>query len=265
MDTAAGRAALRALERNIIDYVRLFAALPGATWHEEPGFVRLHTPDVPNPFFNSVLRARCAPAAAAALVARMVDLYQADCLPLMWWLDADSPPGLSQVLRQQRFFLEASPALACPLAHLPAQEPPRPGRRVTRVQTPADLRHWIQINTAPYHFLDYVNDAFYACYSAHGFAPAHPLRHYLAWHDDTPIGCATLFLAGGVAAIYSVAVLAQQRRQGVGRGLLLALLHEARAAGYATAALSSTPDGYGVYQRLGFMPVGTTSLYVRES
>lgn len=46
------------------------------------------------------------------------------------------------------------------------------------------------------------------------------------------------------------------RRRGHASALLAAVLHEARAAGAATATLQSTPDGQRLYARLGFAAVG---------
>ncbi|MFC8192746.1 GNAT family N-acetyltransferase [Cellulomonas sp. NPDC057328] len=46
------------------------------------------------------------------------------------------------------------------------------------------------------------------------------------------------------------------RRRGLATALLTAALHGARADGATTATLQSTPDGRGLYERLGFAAVG---------
>lgn len=55
-----------------------------------------------------------------------------------------------------------------------------------------------------------------------------------------------------------IAVVADQRRRGVGRGLLAAALSEAASEGFAAISLSVEPDNPSrmLYEQLGFVQVG---------
>lgn len=58
-------------------------------------------------------------------------------------------------------------------------------------------------------------------------------------------------------SVQYVATEARFRRRGLAARVLSGALTEARADGLRTATLQASPDGYGVYERLGFRTVAT--------
>src|SRR5687768_13247716 len=220
-----------ATEVNLCEYVRGFGVLPGAQIEDTDEALRLLTPDVPNPFFNSIIRTRLSPVPyeAREAIQRFIKPYDELFLPMMWWVSPLSQPSnLASLLRASHFHLESHPSLWISLASMAI--PPMPERfRVTRVQNDDDLRQWIGVNAAPYDFLDYINDAFFLGYSRQGYADDAPLRHYMGWLDDKPVACSTMLLSGGVAGIYSVATLPEARHKGIGTVMTHAPLLDARA------------------------------------
>lgn len=60
------------------------------------------------------------------------------------------------------------------------------------------------------------------------------------------------FPRGLVAHVGSVAVDPEWRRRGIGESILRFLIDEARALGVERLELHATPDGEGIYRRLGF-------------
>ena len=66
----------------------------------------------------------------------------------------------------------------------------------------------------------------------------------------------TLRLDDDVSVQY-VATDAGYRRRGLAARVVGAALAEARADGMRTATLQASPDGHGVYERLGFRTVAT--------
>lgn len=254
-----------ATEINLCTYVRGFAVLPGSQIDDTDEALRLLTPDVPNPFFNSVIRSRLSPVSyeARATIQRFVKPYDDLFLPMMWWVSPLSePPHLASLLRDEHFHLESHPSLWMPLANMPDQPLPL-HFRITRVQTDEDLRQWIRVNAAPYDFLDYINDAFFIGYSRQGYADDAPLRHYMGWLNDKPVACSTMLMAGGVAGIYSVATLPEARHKGIGTAITHVPLLDARDEGYRVGILSASHDGYNLYRRMGFQEYGKTDMYVR--
>jgi len=255
-----------ATEANLCAYVRGFGVIPGTQLLDDAEGLRLLTPDVPNPFFNSIIRTRLSPVPheARAAIQRIIQPYDDVFLPMMWWLSPLSQPfNLADLLQAEMFHLETHPSLWLPLARLTPPTPTPPTFRITRVQSDEVLRQWIKVNSAPYDFLDYINEAFFTGYSGQGYGADVPLRHYIGWLDDVPVGCSTMLLASGVAGIYSVATLPDARGRGIGTAMTHAPLIEARGEGYQVGILSASEEGYGLYRRMGFEDYGQTDMYVR--
>lgn len=78
------------------------------------------------------------------------------------------------------------------------------------------------------------------------------LCHYLAYADGTAVGMATAFFTAETVLLQHVAVVPTRRRQGIGRALALARLHDARARGCRLAILAPTPESRRLYEPLGF-------------
>jgi uncharacterized protein YndB with AHSA1/START domain len=88
-----------------------------------------------------------------------------------------------------------------------------------------------------------------------------PWRHYLGWLGDQPVATATLLLAAGVAGVYFVLTAPEARRQGIGRAITLAALHEGRGLGFHVGVLGASPMGLPIYRRLGFQDYCHIAVY----
>ncbi len=72
-----------------------------------------------------------------------------------------------------------------------------------------------------------------------------------------------LFLGDGLAGVYCVATLPQERRKGFGAFATAEPLRRVRDLGYRVGILQSSEPGHPVYRRIGFRDVGGVPLYVR--
>ena len=61
-----------------------------------------------------------------------------------------------------------------------------------------------------------------------------------------------LFTGAGVASVQYVVTLPAVRRQGIAAAMTRHALRAAGQLGYRVAVLTASPDGFGVYHRLGF-------------
>jgi GNAT superfamily N-acetyltransferase len=84
---------------------------------------------------------------------------------------------------------------------------------------------------------------------------------FLGRWNGAPVASSNLFLSGGIAGIYQVAVLPEFRRRGCGRRITLAPLLAAREEGARAAVLQATALGEPVYRRLGFRTLCTLARY----
>jgi len=82
-------------------------------------------------------------------------------------------------------------------------------------------------------------------------------RQYLARRNGRPIGTARLRDTGpGAVKIERVAVLAVERRRGVGAALMVRAIEDARAAGARQIAIHAQCHAEHFYAGLGFRTVG---------
>jgi ribosomal protein S18 acetylase RimI-like enzyme len=84
-------------------------------------------------------------------------------------------------------------------------------------------------------------------------------RLLLALHDATAVGCVALRAAGGARCeMKRLFVRPGTRGLGVGRALVVRVVEEARAAGYAEMVLDTLPtmvDAQRLYERFGFRDI----------
>jgi hypothetical protein len=72
-----------------------------------------------------------------------------------------------------------------------------------------------------------------------------------------------LFLDDGLAGIYSVATLQDERGKGIGGYATAQPLRAAHALGYRVGVLQSSEAGHSVYLGLGFIDVGEVPMFTR--
>lgn len=93
-------------------------------------------------------------------------------------------------------------------------------------------------------------------------------RHVVVAEDyGVVLGYASLIVVGDVADVARIAVVPQQRRTGVGRGLLSALLGESERQGVDRVLLEVASDNaaaIGLYEAGGFAAIATRPHYYRS-
>ena len=90
---------------------------------------------------------------------------------------------------------------------------------------------------------------------------------YLAWQGDTPAGFILARDLGGEFEVLSLGVLPRWRRQGIGRGLIDAVVTQAEHDGIASIVLEVATENEAarrLYAALGFVQVGRRPRYYRQ-
>ena len=246
-------ALVNAIEANLFAFLPLWRRWPAAEIHDGPDLLWSLT-GLPIPLFNSVMRARLAPAEADAAIAAVVARGRSRDVPLLWWTGPSSRPAdLGERLKAGGFVhVEDVPGMAADLRDLPGDLPPTPGLVVERVTDAKTLRHWCTAMCAGYEMLAAFGDTYYDCVISLGLGPQATVRHYLSRLDGEPVASATLLPAAGVAGIYDVATVPAARRRGIGAAMTVQALRDAREDGYRFAVLHSSAAGLPLYRRLGF-------------
>lgn len=91
---------------------------------------------------------------------------------------------------------------------------------------------------------------------------ARDIHHFLVRVGGRAVACSSLFVGGGEAFVTNIGTTPEARGRGLGTAATVATLELARAMGRASATLTASVDGRGVYRRLGFVEAGILERYV---
>ena len=251
-----------AADRNFVTHAAwVQRRLPGATVMEDEDLV-LSDSGLACDTFNFICRARLDADRAVDRAAEAIGHFRRGGRPFSWWVGpADRPSDLGRVLGDLGLqAAEGELAMAADLARL---EPvaATPGLTTARLRTAAELATFARLSAANWTPPDLQVVRFYEMAAAFLLQDDCPLALYLGYLDGEPVATAEATLAGGVAGLYNISTLPAVRRRGIGSAMTLRPLHDARAAGCATAVLQAAPAGVSIYERVGFRAFGTITEY----
>ncbi len=252
-----------AIEQNGVECCLSWAAWPEMELGRNAGMVWTIT-DVSFPFFNNVFNARLPQESVESAVEETADRFRQRDVPAFWWTGPATRPGdLGRHLEAAGWerALQA-PAMALDLATMNEATSPPGGLTVEEVVDRHGLQAWCRVMTPIYQFPDVGAEAWYRMLASLGLGSDRPLRHFLARLDGKPVATASLYFGAGVAGISSVATLPEHRGRGVGRALTVAVLQQAKQAGWRFATLFSSVMGRAMYERIGFQQHGEGNCYL---
>lgn len=213
----------------------------------------------PIDYHNAVVRAVVPAADADALVAESLAELRKRDLPGSWHVGPSMrPDDLGARLTAAGFAAGGSePGMAVRMSELVASRVV-PGLEILRVGDDAALAAWEE--TLGRGFGEGEKEARWVASVFRKLGYGDPWRHYLGVLDGVPVATATVFLGAGVAGVYFVMTVPEERRRGIGAAITDAAL---RAAGEVAeyGVLGSSPAGRSVYARLGFREYCTIALY----
>jgi GNAT superfamily N-acetyltransferase len=90
-----------------------------------------------------------------------------------------------------------------------------------------------------------------------------PVQFFGIRSSGSVVSIAMLYMANGLAGIYSVATVPSARRRGLAAHVTAEALRVARGLGYGVGVLQASPEAHGIYSSLGFREVGSAQLFVR--
>jgi len=85
---------------------------------------------------------------------------------------------------------------------------------------------------------------------------------WVAYLDGEPVSTAATVIGGGAVGVYNVATLPAHRRGGYGEAIMRHALEQARLEhGLSRTILQSTPQGFELYQRMGYRTVTSVAVF----
>jgi GNAT superfamily N-acetyltransferase len=239
------------IEASINAYLLSFACLPGAISHEGPEVVWIDS-GMADATFNSVVYASFEPETADALIESVLSHFRRRSRPVTWHVGPSTRPSdLGRFLLAHGLtHSEDEPGMAIEIGHMRDDVPAAPDLTLETVRDEQSLEDWISVWLFP--LSDEDRRPYLDALRLRGLGDDLPWRYYLGRVNGKPVATAELFTGEGVAGVQYVVTVPEVRRRGIGTAMTVHALREARAMGYRVGVLTASPDGIGIYRRIGF-------------
>jgi GNAT superfamily N-acetyltransferase len=251
-----------AIEENGAEFLMALGRAAGAEERDD-GRVRWVIGNSPIDYHNCVVHADLTQDEADQEIETSLERMRALGVPGSWHVGPSMRPSdLGVRLAAQGFEYGGDDiGMAVDLSELP-EEPTVPHAFVVeRVCDEAGLAAWVEALGSGFGDGPVEAEWVGEMYRRLGLGDEGPWRHYLGLLESEPVATATSFFGAGVAGIYFVCTVERARRRGIGAGITLAALLEARDLGYSVGVLGSSEMGYPVYRGLGFEEYCRIGLY----
>jgi GNAT superfamily N-acetyltransferase len=232
--------------------------MPGPNVTIERSFVRLLTGE-PHPFGNFACMAD--PADTSGTATAIGPLLRCGAPSAVFFAGPVSD-AVVELLRDAGFQRHGGlPAMGVEMQKLAGTTLP-PGHTFARVTKDTDRDAWADAFARGYGLPVPVGAAFSRGIDGDTSNDA-PVQYFWVLKGGTPVCTSLLYLRDGVAGIYGVATLAEERGKGLGAHATAEPLRIARRLGYGVGVLQASEDGHPVYRRIGFTDFGEVPLYLR--
>lgn len=253
----ASPAVTSAVEENVREWTLLKGRLPGVELHDDGDVVWTFS-TVPGRG-GAVAAARFTPESVDTRIGAILEHHLRHGEPTLWWTGPlSTPANLEARLRAHGLHCQRRlPGMACDL-HAIRTDFQRPHgleiRPLEDFSIFSDHEHPFFGPAATVRQRNLIDGV--------GFmtrGEPRRVRHFVAFLDGVPLGCATMFLGAGVAGLYHVATVERARGRGIGKAVTLAALEHARNLGCRISILHSSAEGEPIYRRIGYQEVCTIS------
>jgi predicted GNAT family acetyltransferase len=156
----------------------------------------------------------------------------------------------------------AMPAMAVDIERIGATALP-PGYEWARIGAGSDGQAWAETLAVGYGLPAALARMFSPEALGADMAPGAQVQFFGIRRNGRLVATSLLFLADGLAGIYCVATLSEERGKGLGAHVTAEALRTAHRLGYRVGILQSSDDGHSVYLGLGFADLAGVPMFVR--
>jgi GNAT superfamily N-acetyltransferase len=251
-----------AIEENGAEFLMALGRAAGAEERDD-GRIRWVIGNSPIDYHNCVVHADLTQEEADREIEASLERMRALGVPGSWHVGPSMRPSdLGVRLAAHGFEYGGDDiGMAVDLSELPEEVTAPPAFVVERVRDETGLAAWVEALGSGFGEGPVEAEWVGEMYRRLGLGDEGPWRHYLGLLESEPVATATSFFGAGVAGIYFVCTVERARRRGIGAGITLAALLEARDLGYSVGVLGSSEMGYPVYRGLGFEEYCRIGLY----
>lgn len=256
--TSLGAAAAAAIGRHMDRAFR--AMVCDARRIEGTRYLRLLTGE-PHPFGNFALVSTPIDLDAAREVVE--PLVTSSVPAAVIFPDIGIPASVDAYLTERGFFPHSAlPAMGVDIAGLKATALPD-GYDFVRVGDGDDGEEWVRQFASGYELPIGVAECFSPVALHADTSPESRLQFFAIRRDGTIVCTSVCYLDEGLAGIYCVSTIPEERRKGLGAHATAEPLRLAARLGYRVGVLQSSEAGHTLYKSLGFADFGGVPLYVR--
>jgi len=177
--------------------------------------------------------------------------------------DMDVPANVGAYLTERGFTAHGPmPAMSVDIPSLKPTALPD-GYELVRVGDGRDGEEWVRRFAVGYELPHGVAECFSPVTLHADTSPESTLQFYAIRRSARIVCTSVCFLDGGLAGIYCVSTIPEERRKGLGAHATAEPLRLAARLGYRVGILQSSEAGHGLYRSLGFGDFGGVPLYVR--
>jgi GNAT superfamily N-acetyltransferase len=209
--------------------------------------------DVAFPTCNPIFHVRLKPEAVESLLESLIAKARLKKINLHCWVTRDTKPAnLAEYLTAYGFTTVGEGAgMAIDLLAMKDDVPEPSGLEIIEVRDEGMLKTWSHVTGVGFGIPEHAEPTIFEWFST-DIKYNQPLKCYLGIWQGKPVATSSVFYAEGVAGIYFVATLPEERCQGIGFAVTQRPLLEARDMGYRVGILQASKMGEPVYRRMGF-------------
>jgi ribosomal protein S18 acetylase RimI-like enzyme len=154
------------------------------------------------------------------------------------------------------------PAMGVDIARMKSTALPE-GYEFVRVGSGPESEEWVRQFAIGYELPVGVAKYFSPAAAGASTAADAPLQFFAIRRNGTIVSTSVCYLHDGLAGIYCVATVPDERRKGLGEHATAEPLRLAAKLGYGVGVLQSSEAGYPVYTKLGFSDFGGVPIFIR--
>ncbi len=249
-------------ERNVDDFYRQFACIPGSEVLETEDVLRCYTGAL-HPVANIATRFLATSDKFAQTVSDCTRYFRDKGCPFAVFLGPCSrPANAANVLSSLGYSLASSmPGMSIGSDSGLFTVRPTDGLEIREPSTELEISEWIKTcsigSNMPLQVLDLMRPLV-----QHPENSSSRVRLFTAYIDRDPVGTSLLHLNDESGGIFCVSVLSEFRNQGIGAAVTARAVNYTRESGCQFATLQASAMGEPVYRRLGFTCQGTFDLWM---
>jgi ribosomal protein S18 acetylase RimI-like enzyme len=189
----------------------------------------------------------------------VMDLFRAANARMLWHVWPAERRIEGALLEQGLVFYEEEPAMVADLA-AETSEPSPIEMQIRLTRDLEELEVWVRIlsGSSDQTFIRRVAEIRGAADSRTGYR----FEHLLGLVDGKAVATAGVFHGARAAEVQHIVTERSHRGRGIGTAMTVAALEQVRRHGGRYAVLTASPEGFGIYERLGFETVATVRRFL---